>query len=167
LAMIIGMIVLAYILAVAFDRYCYAVQGNDLALTPEEFDERRNASNLTKGAGLAGILQEERARVIRLFFGQRTFKYSSIAKRNGAIGDSAEVCKNVEQLTRIKLESTGTTGPICNCSIEDLESQNTVPAVLQEDVQNQELEELCDTDHDGTCPICLNEYGMFIRWEWV
>lgn len=73
LGIIVGLIVVVYALTWVFDR-CSGDHNN--MLTPEELEERRIASNLTKRAGLAGMLSSERSKVIRHFFEARSFAYT-------------------------------------------------------------------------------------------
>jgi hypothetical protein len=74
LAVIIAVVVTVYILTICFDK-CTKSSTN-YTLTPEELVERQHASNLTKRAGLAGILPEERSVIFRTFFNQHTLTYT-------------------------------------------------------------------------------------------
>jgi hypothetical protein len=66
-------LVFGYFLTVMLDNYCCCFKRSDAQhlLTCREMTERQYASDLTKQAGLAGILSEERIRIYRHFFGQR------------------------------------------------------------------------------------------------
>mmetsp|Transcript_23959 Transcript_23959/g.42055 ORF Transcript_23959/g.42055 Transcript_23959/m.42055 type:complete len:261 (+) Transcript_23959:135-917(+) len=76
IAVIIGVVVLVYLMSIVFDKYCCCLQRTEnYTLTPEELEERQRASNLTRRAGLAGILSDERSRIFRHFFTQRTLTY--------------------------------------------------------------------------------------------
>lgn len=181
-AMVIGMAAVAYILTIGFDKYCTIFRNeDDVGLTQEEVTERRNAGTLIKRSGLAGILPEERARVIRHFFAERTMKYTSISNMNtdeltgennvkplrGNVTEQQEEEEENTTTTMVKKKLRSTPKPISSIErspTNDLDAQtmNTPETVVEDDIENQELEELCDLEHDeGTCPICLNEYRKY------
>lgn len=65
LAVVIALVVVVYVVAWVYDR---ASGTSDGILTLAELEERRVASTLVKDAGLAGLLPDEKNRVLRHFF---------------------------------------------------------------------------------------------------
>ncbi|CAJ1958846.1 unnamed protein product [Cylindrotheca closterium] len=65
LAVVIALVVVVYVVAWIYDRASGSVEA---LLTPTELEERRIASTLVKEAGLAGLLPDEKNRVMRHFF---------------------------------------------------------------------------------------------------
>jgi hypothetical protein len=76
-AVIVGVLVLVYLFTLALDNYCCCCEtsGSQYLLTPQEVMERQHASDLTKMAGLAGVLSAERIKVYRHFFEQQAVIY--------------------------------------------------------------------------------------------
>eukprot|EP00526_Cylindrotheca_closterium_P001090 CAMPEP_0113645908 /NCGR_PEP_ID=MMETSP0017_2-20120614/24218_1 /TAXON_ID=2856 /ORGANISM="Cylindrotheca closterium" /LENGTH=375 /DNA_ID=CAMNT_0000557709 /DNA_START=135 /DNA_END=1261 /DNA_ORIENTATION=+ /assembly_acc=CAM_ASM_000147 len=65
LAVVIALVIVVYVVAWIYDR---ASGSAEALLTPTELEERRVASTLVKEAGLAGLLPDEKNRVMRHFF---------------------------------------------------------------------------------------------------
>jgi hypothetical protein len=181
-AVVVLMAAVAYILSLLFDKYGSALTRNeDIALSQEEFTERQIAGTLMKRSGLAGLLPEERARVIRHFFTQRTVKYKvgvlcSNPNPKEEILDGHDV-KQVRREEEERIYTKEGSLPVPESSISitdsptnDLESQmkdaiTPKDLLVTEDIENHELQELCDKEHtEGTCPICISEYGKNGSW---
>jgi hypothetical protein len=168
LGMVVGAVCLVYVLVVVLGRVLASIASADddrgSTQQPQGGGDVVTWEDLTRRAELAGILPEERARVIRHFFEQRAMKYSSEAANGSGVAsesvdsDSPNGWKAATETQRI-----ATTGPILTAKlVDDVESQRTSPTSSEQDVEDRELEDFCMLEHDaGTCPICLNEYGQF------
>jgi hypothetical protein len=120
-------------------------------LTPEELDERRMASSLTRQSGLAGILSSERVQIFRTFFETRSYPYHKKKKVEDDADDDIEgQTKKYSDIKDqpIKTDTQSTGKDSDESAPKDSETANETKA----DDQNSE-------DPNGTCPICLNEYG--------
>ncbi|KAG7370892.1 ring finger domain containing protein [Nitzschia inconspicua] len=154
IAIVLACIVVVYIISLLFDKYARYCGSGTYVLTPEELTERQHASGLTKRAGLAGILPEERARVYRHFFIKRALTHVVTGEEDNDQESSSKVetdtsvtdkDKSVIIDTRDVVEETRTKNPV---------TTNTITST-----DNPEPNDLCMMEHDeATCPICLNEY---------
>lgn len=156
---VLGMAGLVYIMTILFDKFTRLCRGDDVyVLTPEELVERQQASNLTKRAGLAGILPEERVRIFQRFFTERALPYKPGEERGEESSQQQD-----------DLQTDTATAPNTS-NMDDIESQQKQPKEEENNAaldpnnkstdDDQELEDLCMTEHnDSTCPICLSEYG--------
>jgi hypothetical protein len=157
IAVVLASVALVYITTLLFDKYASLCHGDAYVLTPEELTERQNASDLTKRAGLAGILQEERVRIFRHFFTQRALPYLP-----GEDDDNHNSNKTENENVDSDLEAQK--------SPPDETISSAAPSASGEsnDENDQELEDLCMMEHhEATCPICLSEYGTCREAEFV
>ena len=155
-AVIAGTIALVYCIAVVFDKLsCFNSSG--YVLTPEEIEERRTASDLTRRAGLAGILSSERTRVFRHYFEKHAIGYKDPVKEKEK-GDDYEDDDDVEaqkNASVVEVESIPTEQTITEIEAIPCDG-NIAENTKKERDEGVEMEE-----EDGrTCSICLTEYGM-------
>jgi hypothetical protein len=166
MAIFLGIMLSTYLIAVALDRWCYCFM-SPMAMEQEEIDERRRASPLVKRAGLAGMLISERTKTLQQFFGKLAYAYQK-EKVEGEDETSKEKKKTAKKMKSI--ESVETEGDVENGFESKKEvtdsSEPKKSAVIKDEAnddgaeEDKELQELVEMEHtDGTCPICLNEYG--------
>lgn len=141
-ATILGLLILVFLLVLAFDKISFLNSSADM-LTPDELEERRTASDLTRRAGLAGMLSSERIRVYRAFFEKQALPYLKTEDDHQKEEDAE--AQNA-RLSNEKLSSEDDT--------EDDKSN-----VESADKRENESQEEENKKFDRTCPICLNEYG--------
>jgi hypothetical protein len=94
LGVILGLVVCVFAITWIFDRFSGS---HDTMLTPEEIEERRLASDLTKRAGLAGMLAAERNKVIRHFFETKSYDYTKRPGVDDVEAQMSEAVKSTEQ----------------------------------------------------------------------
>lgn len=140
-ATILGLLILVFLLVLAFDKISFFNSTTDM-LTPDELEERRTASDMTRRAGLAGMLSSERIRVYRAFFEKQALPYLK-TEDDDQKEDDAEA-QNA-RLSNEKLSSEDDT--------ED--DKSNVESADERENESQEEE---NKKFDRTCPICLNEY---------
>ena len=168
LAILLLILLWTYCFAIAIDRCC----SSSMSMTQEEIDERRRASPLVKRAGLAGMLPGESTKTLKQFFGRLAYEYQKekgegedettkaqikAAKKKKSIDDVDAALKSeegdVENALEVKRDETDSSEPNKSAEVKDELNDNEE----EEDTELQELVEMENTD--GTCPICLNEYG--------
>ena len=194
LAMMIGCVLLVYLIAISYDKFLCCCRRNqpNYILTPEELTERQNATSITRRAKLAGILPHEKIQILRHFFSQRATKYIVSEEQHQQRMERNEQKKKQEQkekeetATAIikKIESDTGDG---DDTVVDCEAPLPSPTIASGKDNNNnkeeetttngddhsshdvELEELCTMEHnEGTCPICLQEYGtLFFLFGWL
>ena len=161
-----------YVVAIALDRWCCCFMSS-MVLTQEEIDERRRASPLVKRAGLAGMLRGESTKTLKQFFGRLAYDYQKekvegedetsteekkkAAKQKKSIENVETAPKSeegdVENTLEPKKDESDSSEPKKSAEVKDEPNDNG-------EEENKELQELVEMEHtDGTCPICLNEYG--------
>ena len=168
LAILLLILLSTYFFALAIDRCC----SNSMSMTQEEIDERRRASPLVKRAGLAGMLRGESTKTLKQFFGRLAYEYQKVkvegedettkeqkkaAKKKKSIETIDAALKSeegdVENALEVKKDETDSSEPKKSAEVKDEPNDN-------EEEEDTELQELVEMEHtDGTCPICLNEYG--------
>jgi hypothetical protein len=144
-AIILGLLLFVYLIATALDRLmCFTSENT---LTSEELEERRVASNLTREAGLAGMLSSERSRVFRAFFEKSSFPYQKPSEDDD---DDIEAQKKKED-SEMELKDSS-----------EMASKGVKEAKAQEDESESSVEneaEGGENSEGGVCAICLVEYG--------
>lgn len=154
-AIVFGVVIFVYAVATMFDRLSCFNTSSDM-LTPQEHEERRVASDLTRRSGLAGMLSSERSRVFRAFFEKRALAYH---KTNKGGGDDIEAQKK-------QTDKTSSTDE--NKSDVDNRKSGEEAANKQEgsSESKEEVDGQAHNTTDATCPICLNEYGtLLLRYK--
>ena len=155
----VGMVVTAYAISYVADRMsCF----QSAILTEEELEARRNASDVTIKAGLAGLLSEERERVFRTFFETQSFPYHKGLERTVAKVDKARIVDLEAQTEHGKDEA----GYQVDSKIEKKNSDgkgDDKPANDDDPLDVvQAAEEAAGEDrNEPTCSICLNAYGKY------
>lgn len=180
-ALIIGMVLVVFLITKLYDKLC-GYWSPSYVLSPEELHERQHATSVTKQAGLAGILPDEKNRALRRFFTERSTKYvlseeeklkrraaAATAAKRKAEEDEEQICatsEDVESQHRPPSPSADTTDPGTErttngaCAGVDSEAKGECGlSPTPEEQHDDELENLCMMEHEeGTCPICLQEY---------
>ena len=171
LAILLLIVLSSYLFTVALDRWCCCFM-NSMAMTQEEIDERRRASPLVRRAGLAGILRDESTKTLKQFFGKLAYAYQKekgegedetikgkkkAAKQTKSIENVGNAPKSEEgdgeNASKPKKDETDSSEPKNFAQVKDEPNDNG-------EEEDKELQELIEMEHtDGTCPICLNEYG--------
>jgi hypothetical protein len=151
-AVFLCLVLLAYAVAYAADRIsCFNV--SQYILTPEELEERRTASSLTRQSGLAGILSSERIQIFRSFFEKRSYPYHKKKKVEDDDDDDIEAQKKDSDRKDEPIKTdTQSTGKDSDESAEKKPKDSGTANETKAEDQNSE-------DPNGTCAICLNEYG--------
>ena len=143
----VGMVVTAYAISYVADRMsCF----QSAILTEEELEARRNASDVTIKAGLAGLLSEERDRVFRTFFEAQSFPYHKGLERKVAKVDKARIVDLEAQTEHGKDEA----GYQVDSKIEKKNSDGKGDDKPANDDDPEDRNE-------PTCSICLNAYGKY------
>ncbi len=152
-----GMVVIAYALSYLADRMsCF----QSAILTEEELEARRNASDVTIKAGLAGLLSEERERVFRTFFESQSFPYHKGLERTVAKVDVARDVDLEAQTEHNKDEARNQV----DSKIEKKNSEmgDDKRANNDDPLDVVHAAETAGEDrNEPTCSICLNAYGTF------
>ena len=154
----VGMVVTAYAISYVADRMsCF----QSAILTEEELEARRNASDVTIKAGLAGLLSEERERVFRTFFESQSFPYHKGLERTVAKVDKARIVDLEAQTEHDKDEA----GYQVDSKIEKKNSDgkgDDKPANDDDPLDVVQAAEAAGEDrNEPTCSICLNAYGKY------
>lgn len=170
MAIFLGIMLSTYLIAVALDRWCYCFM-SPMAMEQEEIDERRRASPLVKRAGLAGMLISERTKTLQQFFGKLAYAYQKeiVEGEDETSKEKKKAAKSVETAPKSD-EPKSDEGDVENGFESKKEvtdsSEPKKSAVIKDEAnddgaeEDKELQELVEMEHtDGTCPICLNEYG--------
>ncbi|KAG7344227.1 ring finger domain containing protein [Nitzschia inconspicua] len=151
IAIVLACIVVVYIISLLFDKYARYCGSGTFVLTPEELTERQHASELTKRAGLAGILPEERALVYRHFFIKRALTHVPGEDNDQDNSSKVETDTPVTDHDNNSIDTR-------DVAVET-RTKNPVTANTITSTEDPELNDLCMMEHDeATCPICLNEY---------
>ena len=183
--MLIGIVLLVFLITKLYDKLCSYCTTN-YALTPEELQERQNATSITKKAGLAGILPDEKNRTVRHFFTKRSFKYvvseEQKQKRAEAAAAKEQQRKTKEEeeergkAINVEKESPGgdsgataqsstPTTPKESKNQTETEAGTGIASAQENENGDTELQDLCMMEHEeGTCPICLQEYGTYLSF---
>jgi hypothetical protein len=168
MAMFLGIMLGTYAIAIALDKWCFCFM-HPMATTEEEMDERRRASPLVKRAGLAGMLRGERTKTLRQFFGKLAYAYQKeiVEGEDETSKEKKKAAKQKKSIENVETAPKSEEGDIENGL--DSKKDETEPRKSSEikeeandngEEEDKELQELAEMEHtDGTCPICLNEYG--------
>jgi hypothetical protein len=146
------LVLAAYAVAYAADTIsCFNV--SQYILTPEELEERRTASSLTRQSGLAGILSSERVQIFRTFFEKRSYPYHKKKKVEDDDDDDIEAQKKdsdrKDEPIKTDKQSTG----------KNLDETTEKKTKYSETANETKAEDQNSEDLNETCAICLNEYG--------
>ena len=159
LGIILGSILLVYACVFIVDRLAFF---NTAILTAGELEERRTASTLTRQAGLAGLLKDERNQIYRTFFEKWSFPYYYKApegkeESRGNEGEDLEGQSKAESLD----------GQIREDQEEPGDSNETSAALSSDGSKAVSAEDFAEmgiaSEDDGNapaCSICLVDYGM-------
>lgn len=176
LAIFFGIMLSTYVVAIALDRWCCCFMSS-MAMSQEEIDERRRASPLVKRSGLAGMLRSESTQTLKQFFGKLAYAYQKeniegvgeTTKKKKKAAKQMESIEKVETAHKSEDKSEGNIGNALEPKKDETASSEPKrTAEVKDDEANdngeeedKELQELVEMEHtDGTCPICLNEYGV-------
>jgi hypothetical protein len=153
-AIILVLMVSVYLIAVALDKLmCF--NASEFTLTPQEMEERRVATNLTRKAGLAGMLSSERSRVFHAFFEKSSIPYIKPRSEDDD-GDDIEAQKKKEDSgTELKDSSKVACKGAKAAKAQDDESESAVQNEAEDGGENCE---------GKVCPICLMEYGTSLLY---
>jgi hypothetical protein len=153
-AIIFGLMVTVYLIASALDKFmCF--NASEFTLTPQELEERRVASDLTRKAGLAGMLSSERSRVFRAFFEKSSIPYGKPSEEDD--DDDIEAQKKKEDSgTELKDSSKmASKGGVKAAKAQEDESSESA---VENEAENGENSE------GIVCAICLTEYGTSLLY---
>jgi hypothetical protein len=152
-AMVSGILIFVYVLAIVLDKLSCFNQSPD-TLTPDELEERRTASDLTRRACLAGLLSSERSRVFRSFFEKLSLAYHKTNEED----DDLEAQKKTSQ-GKTKTDTPST--DVDEGDVKDRKFEIATEAKSQEDASATEMESEAQEEESGdaVCSICLTEYG--------
>lgn len=180
LAVVVALVVVVYFVAWVYDR---ASGASGAFLTPTELEERRVASTVVKEAGLAGLLADEKDKVMRHFFQENSSVYRKKQHDIESPQDELKAGKDDKDAKRHSKPRSDRCceGTNCSCCEDsnylDPESKNEESNVTRHKIfgvsgrhgKQKEREEVYeiespendeDKDHqDGVCPICLVEFG--------
>jgi hypothetical protein len=154
----VAMVVIAYYVSYVADRMsCF----QSALLTEEELEARRNASDVTIKAGLAGLLSDERERVFRTFFETQSFPYHKGLETTVAKVD--KVIKIVDLEAQTEHDKDGD-GNQANSTIDrQISDMGDDTPAINDDPLNvvQDAETAGEDRNEPTCSICLNAYGEY------
>jgi hypothetical protein len=155
-AVFLCLVLSAYAVTYAADTTCCFNVSHSI-LTPEELDERRTASSLTLQSGLAGILSSERIQIFRTFFEKRSYPYHKKKKVEDDDDDDieAQTMKDSDRKDEPIKTDTQSTGKDSDETAEKKTKYSETANETKAEDQNSE-------DPNGTCAICLNEYGTSV-----
>jgi hypothetical protein len=179
-ATLLGIVLAAFVFSIVLDRWCCCFMSPMAIMTEEELNERRRASPLVRRSSLAGMLPGERTKTLRQFFGKIAYAYqkekveegedettgsSSKERKKAAKQQKKSILENGE--TVLKSEEWDVEKGLESKKDETDSSEPTMKsAEIKEEAndngeeEDKELQGLVEMDHtDGTCSICLNDYG--------
>jgi hypothetical protein len=154
IGILLSLVITVYAFTCMLDRISCLNSSADV-LTPQELEERRIASSLTRRAGVAGILIDERLRIFRIFFEKRAMPYEK-TKDTKNEDDDIESQKKYAPETLNRKWGDGH---------EDIDSSDKGSTQRDgngaQDTDTQDESSDSEEDANAVCPICLNEYGTF------
>jgi hypothetical protein len=166
-AIIGGLLLMTYVFSVLVDRCCGCFSRQS-GLTQEEMDLRNTASSLMTKAGLSTMTREERIRTLEHFFIKTSVPYNNQAAEPSKQLNNRHAAATSEQhleaqTNKMEIEMTSMKGG-GRTEQESKPSQQPAPTEEEEAAEDvdKELQELADLEHnEGTCAICLSEYGKY------